>query len=154
MRRLSRSQTRAVGAAALGFSLLYFATDVVEAIEDGFSDWQLWLTLVAELAIPLFVLGLYLAQRPRIGRLGLIGALAYAYAFLFFSCTVVYALAEGTPDYDALSDDLGAMRTATQGAGTAPELVAAAVRDLAFAGMGAALLRGAAAPAGSAKMPG
>jgi hypothetical protein len=54
---------------------------------------------------------------------------AGAYAYVFFTGTVVYALVEGTADYDALSDDLGAAMTIH------------GVRDLGFAGMGAALLR-------------
>ncbi len=170
---------RWVGACALFFSLLYFASDLVEAIQGGFSDGQLWLTFVAEAAIPAVVIGLYLAQRPRIGRLGLISALAYAYAYLYFTYTVVFALVEGTPDYSTLGDELGFAMTlhgaimvlagigfgwatirvellpawtgvalglgvvlvaATQGAPEGVQLVAAAVRDLGFAGMGAALL--------------
>jgi hypothetical protein len=119
-------------------------------------------------------------QRPAIGRLGAISAAAYAYAYVFFTATVVYALVEGTPDYDALGDDLGATMTVhgaimlvaglgfgyavvrarvlpawtgialmagvvlvvvTQGMAEGVQLVAAGVRALGFAGMGAALLR-------------
>jgi hypothetical protein len=36
------------------------------------------LTLVAEAAIPVFVIGLYVVQRPQIERLGRIIAVAYA----------------------------------------------------------------------------
>lgn len=95
-----------VGFAALAFSALYFASDVIESIQGRFSDGQLWLTLVAEAAIPCFVFGLYFVQRPQIGRLGQIGAIAYAYAYVFFTGTVVYALVAGTSDYSALSRDL------------------------------------------------
>ena len=171
---------RRIGLAALVFSALYFLSDVVEAIQGGFSDGQLWLTLVAEAAIPVFVIGLYLVQRPAIGRLGLVSAAAYAYAYVFFTGTVVYALVEGTADYDALGDDLGAAMTIhgaimllaglgfgyavirarvlpawtgaalmvgvvlvalTQGTAEGVQLIAAGIRDLGFAGMGAALLR-------------
>jgi hypothetical protein len=167
-----------LGIAAVVFSSLYFLSDAVEATQGGFSDWQLWLTLVAELALPPILIGLYLAQRPRIGRIGVISAVAYAGAYLYFSYTVVYALVQSTPDFATLSDDLGAAMTlagaimvvaglgfgwavvrarafprwtgyalgigvvlvaATQGTGSGPELVAAAVRDLAFAAMGMAL---------------
>jgi hypothetical protein len=55
---------------------------------------------------PVFVVGLYAVQRPQIGRLGQVSAVAYAYAFVFFTGTVVYALVNGTPDYDALSKDV------------------------------------------------
>jgi hypothetical protein len=169
------------GSAAVVFSALYLLSDLVEAAQGGFSTGQLWLTLAAEAAIPFFVLGLAVAQRPRLGRVGGIGAVAYAYAFVFFTGTVVYALVDGTPDYDALSHDLapwmvvhgavmvvaglgfasGVVRAgllprwtavalgvgvvlvaATQGAPEGVQLVAAAVRDVAFLGMGVAVVRG------------
>lgn len=171
---------RVVGASALVFSALYFLSDAIEAIQGGFSDPQLVLTLLAEAAIPLFVIGLYVVQRPRIGRLGLVSAVAYSYSFVFFTGTVVYALVNGTSDYSTLSDDLGASMTAhgaimvlaglgfgiaviragalpawtgialiagvvsvalTQDSPEGFQLAAAGVRDLAFAGMGLALLR-------------
>ena len=173
--------TTRIGLAALGFSLLYFVSDVVEALQGGFSVGQLWLTLVAEAAIPVFVVGLYMVQRPQIGRLGQVSAYAYAYAFVYFTGTVVYALLNSTSDYSALSQALqpwmtlhGALMVvaglgfgvAVVRAGVLPrwtgftlmagvllvafsqtlpeglQLLAAATRGLAFAGMGAALLRG------------
>jgi hypothetical protein len=54
------------------FSAVYFS-DLIEDAQHGFSNSQLVLTYVAEAAIPLFVIGLYAAQRPRIERLGLVG---------------------------------------------------------------------------------
>jgi hypothetical protein len=45
-------------------------------------------------------------QRPRIERLGLLGAIVYAYAFIFFTGTVMLALVDNTPDWDALVDRL------------------------------------------------
>ena len=98
---------RAVGLAAMVFSVLYFASDLIEAQQGGFSDFQLWLTLVAEAAVPFFIIGLAVAQRPRIGRLGMWSAVAYAYSYVYFTGTVVYALVNGTKDYAALSDELG-----------------------------------------------
>ena len=171
---------RLVGLTALAFSALYLLSDVIEANQGGFSDGQLWLTFVAEAAIPVFVIGLYMVQRPQIGRVGQLSAVAYAYSFVFFTGTVVYALADGTSDYNALSHDLrpwmtihGAiMLLAGLGFGVAviratilprwtaialmagvvlvslsqnlpegPQVLAAGIRDLGFAGMGAALLR-------------
>jgi hypothetical protein len=168
-----------LGAAALGFSVAYFASDVVEALQGGFSTGQLLLTLVAEAAIPVFVLGLWRVQEPRIGRLGAWAAGAYALAYVFFTWTVAYALYHGVPDYDTLSDELGTwmflggavmvvaglafglatiragvlprwsavalmagvvLVAATQNAPDAAQLLAAGIRDLGFAGMGAALL--------------
>jgi hypothetical protein len=90
------------------FSALYAVSDLIELIQGGFSTTQLALTYAAEAAIPVFVLGLYAVQRPRIGWIGLAGAVAYAYAFVFFTGTVVYALVDGTSDWAALSDHFGA----------------------------------------------
>ncbi len=172
--------TQLLGFAALAFSALYLLSDVIEAIQGGFSGGQLWLTLIAEAAIPALVIGLYFVQRPAIGRIGALSAFAYAYSFVFFTGTVVYALVNGIPDYSALSEDLGLWMTihgaamllaglgygyAVIAAGILPrwtgivlmvgvvlvvssqalpagiQTVAAGTRDLAFAGMGAALLR-------------
>ncbi len=165
---------------AVAFSALYLLSDVIEAIQGGFSGGQLWLTFAAEAAIPVFVIGLYVVQRPQIGRLGRLSAFAYAYAYVFFTGTVVYALIDGTSDYNALSNDLDPWMTihgaimllsglgfgyavirarvlprwtgialmtgvvlvsVSQGLPDGPQVVAAGIRDLAFAGMGAALLR-------------
>jgi hypothetical protein len=91
-----------IGLSAIAFSLLYFVSDLIEYTQGGFSTPQLVLTLVAEAAIPLFVIGLYAVQRPRIGRLGLSGTVGYAYTFGFFTWTVWFALANGTRNWDSL----------------------------------------------------
>jgi len=130
---------RAIGLIALSASVLYFLSDVIEAIQGGFSTGQLWLTLVAEAAVPVFVLGLAVLQRPRLGRLGQLSALAYAYAFVFFTGTVVYALVHGTEDYAALSDELGA-----------PMVIHGAVMVVAGLAFGSAVLRARAFPAWTA----
>jgi hypothetical protein len=170
-----------VGLAAVVFSCLYVASDVIEAVQGGFSDPQLVLTFVAEVAIPFVVVGLYLAQRPKIGRLGSLSAAAYAYSYVFFTGTVVYAIVQSTVDYAALTKTVGVWMTihgavmVVSGLGfgvaviradvlpawtgltlmvgvlavavsqTAPEgvqVVAAAIRAAAFAGMGLALMSG------------
>ncbi|MCU1501499.1 MAG: conserved rane protein of unknown function [Ilumatobacteraceae bacterium] len=171
---------KAIGVAAVVFSALYLVSDVIELVQGGFSTPQLVLTYLAEAAIPLFVLGLCAVQRPQIGRLGLVAAVAYAYAFVYFTSTVVFALVERTPDWTALQDRLGTWLTvhsvlmvvagvmfgvavvragvlsrwtgnalvvgmvlmaATSALPDAVRTLAAGVRDLAFAGMGASLLR-------------
>jgi hypothetical protein len=96
-----------VGLAAIVFSAIYVASDVIEVIQGGFSPTQLALTYAAEAAIPLFVLGLYAVQRPAIARLGLAGAVGYAYAFVFFTGTVLYTIVEPTADWDELVSRLG-----------------------------------------------
>ncbi|WP_433719538.1 hypothetical protein ACQP2Y_32805 [Actinoplanes sp. CA-051413] len=96
-----------VGLVAVAFSAIYLFSDLLELVHGGFSTSQLVLTYAAEAAIPLFVLGLYGVQRPRIGRLGLTSAVLYAYTFVYFTGTVVYALVEGTSDWPALERRLG-----------------------------------------------
>lgn len=130
---------RVIGLAAVVFSALYFMSDLIEARQGGFSDGQLWLTLVAEAAVPIFVVGLAAAQRPRIGRLGMWSALAYAYSYVFFTGTVVYALVNGTKDYAALSDELGAVM-----------MVHGVVMVVAGLGLGYAVLRARVLPAWTA----
>ena len=174
------SGSTSIGLAALVFSGLYFLSDAIEAAQGGFSVSQLWLTLVAEAAIPMFVVGLAKIHGRSFGRLGWAAAWAYAYSYVFFTGTVVYALVRHTPTYAELSDQLGpamlihgavmvvagigfgtavlrarvlprwtatalmsgvVLVALTQTMPTAAGLVAAAVRDGAFAGMGFALLR-------------
>ena len=101
-----RTLARPVGLATLAFSVIYFASDLIELARGGFSPLQLALTYAGEAAIPLFVLGLYAVQRPAIGRLGLAGAVTYSYTFVFFTGTV-YAIVERTPDWAALVVRLG-----------------------------------------------
>jgi hypothetical protein len=96
-----------IGVAAVAFSALYLLSDVIELAQGGFSTVQLVLTYVSEAAIPLFVIGLYAAQRPGIGRLGLLGAIGYAYTFVFFTSTVVFALVQHTTDWSALKNQMG-----------------------------------------------
>jgi hypothetical protein len=114
--RTSRPDTRIdlpliVGLAAIIFPALYLISDLIEVAQGGFSAARLSLTYAGEAAIPLFVLGLYAVQRPRIGRLGLAGAVAYAYSYVFFTSTVVYALIAGTPNYKDLTKVFGAWMT-------------------------------------------
>ena len=73
------------------FSVVYLISDLIEVTQGDFSTFRLSLTYVAEAAIPLFVLGLYAVQRPRIGRLGLFGATLFAYSYVFFTGTVLNA---------------------------------------------------------------
>lgn len=127
---------RRVGFAALFFSALYLLSDVVEMLQGGFSDPQLALTLVGEAAIPFFVVGLYRVQRPEIGRLGLVSALAYAYSYVFFTATVVYAIVYSTANYGELVAHLGAVMT-----------VHGAIMVVAGLGFGAAAVKAGVVPA-------
>jgi hypothetical protein len=169
-----------IGSAAIASSLLYLLSDLIELAQGGFSTAQLALTYAAEAAIPLFVLGLFAVQRPRIGTLGLVGAVTYAYTFVFFTSTVVYALVDHAHDWAELTTQLGAwialhsvlmvlagvmfgaaviraqvlprwtgivlivgmvLMAVTSSLPDVTQTMSAGIRDLAFAGMGAALLR-------------
>jgi hypothetical protein len=96
-----------VGLAAAAFTGVYLISDVIEVVQGNFSTFRLSLTYVGEAAIPLFVVGLYAVQRPQIGRLGLFGAITFAYSYVFFTGTVLYALIAGLPNYHALTKVLG-----------------------------------------------
>ena len=136
---MTRRSAHVIGLATLVFSALYFVSDLIEARQGGFSDGQLWLTLVAEAAVPIFVVGLALAQRPHLSRLGMWSALAYAYSYVYFTGTVVYALVNGTKDYATLTDALGAVM-----------LVHGVVMVVAGLGFGYAVLRARELPAWTA----
>ena len=96
-----------VGITAVVSSAVYVVSDVIELAQGGFSPLQLGLTYAAEATLPLFVLGVYAVQRPAIGRLGLVGAVAYAYSYVAFTATVVYSAVERVPDWAALTRRLG-----------------------------------------------
>lgn len=99
------------GVAAVVFPLVYFASELVEVAQGSFSTARLALAYLGEAGIVFVVIGLYAVQRPRIGRLGLYGALAYAYSFAFFASTVVYALAAGSKNWTAVTDVFGGWLT-------------------------------------------
>jgi hypothetical protein len=72
----------------------------------------LWLNYLAFLPIPAVMIGLYAVQRPRIPRLGLVGAFLYGAAFVYFAHTTLLALALRVPTYERLWDQLGVTYTA------------------------------------------
>lgn len=88
---------------AVVFSALYWVSDLIETANGGFSSAQLWLTLAAEAAVPLVLAGLYVLQRDVLGRWGLAALAVYGAVYVAFTATVIYALVQGTPDFDALS---------------------------------------------------
>lgn len=86
---------------------LHSLTDAMEWMQGGFSPLQLWLNYAAFLPLPAVMLGLYAVQRPRIGALGLAGALGYGFAFIYFAHTTLVAIARHAPDYAQLWHELG-----------------------------------------------
>lgn len=104
---MDRSTERLVAGAAIVFPILHSGTDVMEWAQGGFAPLQLWLNYVAFLPVPAIVLGLYAAQRPRISRWGLFGAILYGFAFVYFTHTTLYALATRAATYEDLWAVLG-----------------------------------------------
>jgi hypothetical protein len=103
---------RLVAGAAVLFPLVYLVSDLVETAQGDFSTFRLTLTYVGEAGFPLFVTGLAALLHDRIPFWSLLGALAYAYSFVFFTGTVVWALVGHTPSWEVLGDDFGWWMTA------------------------------------------
>ncbi|MEZ5330778.1 MAG: hypothetical protein R2991_01725 [Thermoanaerobaculia bacterium] len=61
--------------------------------------------------MPVLLVGLWAVQRPRISRAGLIGALLYGFAFVYFAHTTLLAIESGVVDYAALWERLGSLYT-------------------------------------------
>jgi hypothetical protein len=97
----------AVGIAALVAPALHSISDLMEWTGGGFSAGQLWLNYAAFLPMPWLLLGLHAVHPRPPGILGLVGALLYGAAFTYFAHTTLLALAERTPDYEALWQQLG-----------------------------------------------
>jgi len=108
---LSRTLVRLIGAVAVLAPAIHVASDVLEWLAHGFTPLQLWLSYFAFLSMPALFIGLYAAQRPQIEPFGLVGALLYGAAFIYFAHTALYALAERMATYAALWARLGSLYT-------------------------------------------
>lgn len=102
-----RNACIAVGVVTITASLLHITSDVMEWISGGFSPTQLGINYAAFLMMPFATLGLYAVQRPKIGWSGLIGAVLYAIAFIYFAHTTLVAVENSLPNYEALWNRLG-----------------------------------------------
>lgn len=89
----------------------HLTSDVVEWINGGFSHTQLLINYAGFLPIPFMMIGLYAAQCPKIGLLGLTGAVLYGIAFIYFAHTTLLALDESLLNYETLWQKLGAVYT-------------------------------------------
>jgi hypothetical protein len=108
---VDRATQRAIALGAILAPALHSATDAMEWLHGGFTSPQLWLNYLAFLPLPAIMLGLYAVQRPRIARLGLVGALLYGFAFVYFTHTTLTAISAHAPDYESLWNQLGATYT-------------------------------------------
>lgn len=101
-----------VGGAAIFFPIVYLVSDLIEVAQGDFTTFRLTLTYVGEAGFPLFVIGLCTLLRDRIPWWGVMGGIAYAYSFVFFTSTVVWALVAHTPSWEVLNTDFGWWMTA------------------------------------------
>jgi hypothetical protein len=108
---MSRAMCRLIGLITIIASLLHLISDVIEFIGGGFSRGQLLINYVGFLPMPFVIIGLYAVQRPRIGWLGLAGAILYGISFIYFIHTTLYALEESIPNYEILWGRLGGVYT-------------------------------------------
>jgi hypothetical protein len=93
---------RVIGWSAILAPSLHLASDGLEWLGHGFSPPQLIINYLGFLLIPAMMLGLYAVQRPRIARMGLLGAVFYGFAFIYFTYTTLLALSNRTSDYTTL----------------------------------------------------
>jgi hypothetical protein len=82
---MDESTRRLIAYGAILAPALHTLTDGLEWAQHGFSPVQLWINYLAFLPLPAVMLGLHAAQRPRISRLGLAGALIYGFAFVYLA---------------------------------------------------------------------
>ncbi len=108
---MTKTLSRIIAVTAIAAPTLHLISDVLEWSNDGFSRVQLLINYAGFLPMPFLMLGLYAVQRPKIGWLGFIGAIAYAVAFIYFSHTTLLALEESFPNYETLWQRLGAVYT-------------------------------------------
>lgn len=108
---MDASTRRLLAIGALVAPALHTLTDVHELLHAGFTPIQLWLNYLAFLPVPAIMLGLYAIQMPRISSLGLVGALLYGFAFVYFAHTTLVAIATQAVDYEQLWSQLGASYT-------------------------------------------
>jgi hypothetical protein len=103
---------RVVGVAAIVAPALHSASDALEWYQGGFSQAQLAINFAAFLPMPWLLLGVHAAQARRTDAVGLVGALLYGAAFVYFIHTTLVALEARVPTYAALWQQLGGEYTA------------------------------------------
>ena len=90
---------------------VHLVSDVMEWASGGFSRIQLLINYMGFLPMPFLMLGLYAVQRPKIGWVGLLGAILYGASFIYFAHTTLYALEASIPNYELLWQRLGGVYT-------------------------------------------
>ena len=101
-----------IGVGAISAPAIHILTDFAEWYGGGFSVPQLWINYTAFIVIPFLMVGLFAVQHKAISYWGLVGALLYGAAFVYFSHTSLYAIEEHVLDYESLWLRLGKVYTA------------------------------------------
>lgn len=101
------ASARLTGGAALVAPVLHLVSDVMEWRQQGFSEPQLWINLIAFLPMPFLLATLVAWQKSRNDRTGWWGAGLYGMAFAYFLYTTVYAIHAHVPTYEQLWAVLG-----------------------------------------------
>lgn len=109
--RMDRTLRHIIAVVTIMASGLHLVSDVWEFAGDGFSRAQLLINYAGFLPVPFLTIGLWTVQRPRIGWLGLAGAVTYGISFIFFIHTTLLALEESIPNYEFLWGKLGGIYT-------------------------------------------
>ncbi|MBX7174032.1 MAG: hypothetical protein K1X72_23880 [Pyrinomonadaceae bacterium] len=108
---MTKNLCRIIAVTAIIAPTLHLISDAMEWGSGGFSRIQLLINYAGFLPMPFMMIGLYAAQRPKIGWIGLIGAILYGIAFIYFAHTTLLALEESLPNYEILWQKLGAVYT-------------------------------------------
>lgn len=108
---MTKTLHRVIAVTAIVAPTLHLISDILEWSNGGFSRVQLLINYAGFLPMPFLMIGLYAVQRPKIGWLGLLGAIIYGIAFIYFAHTTLLALEESFPNYETLWQRLSAVYT-------------------------------------------
>jgi hypothetical protein len=96
-----------IGIGAIAFFFLHSLTDLIEILNNGFSNPQLILTYISFIFIPMIIIGMFSINWKKAGWIGLIGTILYSISFIYFASTAIYPLMNKTRDYEILLTELG-----------------------------------------------
>src|ERR1044071_3511608 len=107
---MNRSLKTAIALMAIVAPAVHLLSDAMEWCA-GFSPAQLWINYAAFVLMPFMIMGLYAVQRPKIGLIGLAGAVFYGISFIYFTHTTLYAIEGSVAAYETLWNKLGVVYT-------------------------------------------
>jgi len=102
---------RVTAISAIAASVVYTVTDIWELYLGGYSQLLLVSNYVAFVVLAFSMFGLFAAQRPYIKGIGFLGTVLFAWSFIYFSHTSLYAIENQIRDYETLWQQLGLVYT-------------------------------------------